>query len=318
MNKKVYGVYTRSAEVVQVINSLKAKGYDGSDITVVADNADKLNPMGNQTIDKEVKTISNGEDSFMDKVAKFFAMDTNNPVEEKMRTDYGFTSEESARYAEEVNNGRILVLIDQDTQLDETVGMLRTDEVNIGANGSAAITANRMVNDDVLTDEERRIKLREERLNVDKSVVRTGEVVVNKEVTEKQKEVEVPVEHEEVYMERRKVTDRDPADQMGAITDNEENRIPVTEEKIEVTKKPVVTDEIVIGKQKVTNTKTVQDTVKKEDVHIDKDGNPLVNDHNTTTRIESSPVKDSSLTDEDKDRLTRRSFHNNTIDNENL
>ena len=254
----------------------------------------------------------------MDKVAKFFAMDTNNPVEEKMRTDYGFTSEESARYAEEVNNGRILVLIDQDTQLDETVGMLRTDEVNIGANGSAAITANRMVNDDVLTDEERRIKLREERLNVDKSVVRTGEVVVNKEVTEKQKEVEVPVEHEEVYMERRKVTDRDPADQMGAITDNEEIRIPVTEEKIEVTKKPVVTDEIVIGKQKVTNTKTVQDTVKKEDVHIDKDGNPLVNDHNTTTRIESSPVKDSSLTDEDKDRLTRRSFHNNTIDNENL
>ena len=318
MNKKVYGVYTRSAEVVQVINSLKAKGYDGSDITVVADNADKLNPMGNQTRDKEVKTISNGEDSFMDKVAKFFAMDTNNPVEEKMRTDYGFTSEESARYAEEVNNGRILVLIDQDTQLDETVGMLRTDEVNIGANGSAAITANRMVNDDVLTDEERRIKLREERLNVDKSVVRTGEVVVNKEVTEKQKEVEVPVEHEEVYMERRKVTDRDPADQMGAITDNEEIRIPVTEEKIEVTKKPVVTDEIVIGKQKVTNTKTVQDTVKKEDVHIDKDGNPLVNDHNTTTRIESSPVKDSSLTDEDKDRLTRRSFHNNTIDNENL
>ncbi len=318
MNKTVYGVYTRSAEVVQVINSLKAKGYDGSDITVVADNADKLNPMGNQTIDKEVKTISNGEDSFMDKVAKFFAMDTNNPVEETMRTDYGFTSEESARYAEEVNNGRILVLIDQDTLLGDTVGMDRTDGVNIGANASAAITTNRMVNDDTLTDEERRIKLREERLNINKNVVRTGEVVVNKEVTETQKEVEVPVEHEEVYIKRRKVTDRDTADQMGAITDNEEIRIPVTEEKIEVTKKPVVTDEIVIGKEKVINTKTVQDTVKKEDVHIDKDGNPLVNDHNTTTRMEGSSVQDSVLKDEDKDRLTRKSFHKNTIDTENL
>lgn len=94
-------------------------------------------------------------------------------------------------------------------------------------------------------------------------------------------------------------------------------RIPVTEEKIEVTKKPVVTDEIVIGKEKVTNTKTVQDTVKKEDVHIDKDGNSLVNDHNTT-RMEDSSVQDSVLTDEDKDRLTRKSFQKNTIDTDNL
>lgn len=319
MNKTVYGVYTQSAEVVQAINSLKAKGYDGSDITVIADNANRLDLMGNYMIDKDVKTVSNDEDSFMDKVAKFFTLDTNNPVEETMRTDYGFTSEESARYAEEVNNGKILVLVDQDAQLGDTIGMDRTEDVNSGANASAALnTTDRLANDDTLTDEERRIKLREERLNVDKNEVKTGEVIVNKEVTETQKEIEVPVDHEEVYIERRKVTDRDTADQMGAITDNEEIRIPVTEERIEVTKKPVVTDEIVIGKEKVTDTKTVQDTVKKEDVHVDKDGNPFVNDHNTTTRMESTSVQDSSLTDEDTDRLTAKPYQKNKIDTDNL
>ncbi|WP_139891944.1 YsnF/AvaK domain-containing protein [Bacillus sp. D386] len=319
MNKTVYGVYTQSAEVVQAINSLKAKGYDSSDITVVADNADKLDLMGNYTIDKDVKTVSNDEDSFMDKVAKFFTLDTNNPVEEKMRTDYGFTSEESARYAEEVNNGKVLVLVDQDAQLGDTIGMDRTEDVNSGANASAALnTTDRLANDDTLTDEERRIKLREERLNVDKNEVKTGEVIVNKKVTESQKEVEVPVDHEEVYIERRKVTDRDTTDQLGAITDNEEIRIPVTEEKIEVTKKPVVTDEIVIGKEKVTDTKTVQDTVKKEDVQVDKDGNPFVNDHNTTTRMEGTSVQDSSLTDEDTDRLTAKPYQKNKIDTDNL
>ncbi|QFK71405.1 YsnF/AvaK domain-containing protein [Pradoshia sp. D12] len=319
MNKTVYGVYTQSAEVVQAINSLKAKGYDSSDITVVADNADKLDLMGNYTIDKDVKTVSNDEDSFMDKVAKFFTLDTNNPVEEKMRTDYGFTSEESARYAEEVNNGKVLVLVDQDAQLGDTIGMDRTEDLNSGANASAALnTTDRLANDDTLTDEERRIKLREERLNVDKNEVKTGEVIVNKKVTETQKEVEVPVDHEEVYIERRKVTDRDTTDQLGAITDNEEIRIPVTEEKIEVTKKPVVTDEIVIGKEKVTDTKTVQDTVKKEDVQVDKDGNPFVNDHNTTTRMEGTSVQDSSLTDEDTDRLTAKPYQKNKIDTDNL
>lgn len=319
MNKTVYGVYTESVEVVQAINSLKAKGYEGSDITVMADKADKLDMMDTYTLDKDVKTVANNEDSFMDKVAKFFTLDTNNPVEETLRTDYGFTSEESARYAEEVNNGKVLVLINQDANLGDSIGMDRTEDVNVGANASAALnTTDRIANDDTLTDEERRIKLREERLDVNKNEVKTGEVVLNKEVTETQKEIEVPVEHEEVYIERRKVTDRDYADQMGAITDNEEIRIPVTEERLEVTKKPMVTDEIVIGKEKVTDTKTVQDTVKKEDVRVDRDGNPLVHDDNTTTPLDRTTMQDSTFVEEEIDPLTAKPYQKNKIDTENL
>ena len=319
MNKTVYGVYTESVEVIQAINSLKAKGYDGSDITVFADNKERLELMDNYTLDRDVKTVANDEDSFMDKVAKFFTLDTNNPVEETLRTEYGFTSEESARYAEDVNNGKILVLIDQKAHLESPIGMDRTEDVNVGANASAALnTTDRVVNDDRLTDEERRIKLREERLDVNKNEVKTGEVVVNKEITEKQKEVEVPVDHEEVYIERRKVTDRDSAEHLGAITDNDEIRIPVTEEKLEVTKKPVVTDEIVIGKEKVTDTKTVQDTVKKEDVHVDRNGNPLVHDDEKTGTVTNKTIQDSELVNEDVDRLSKKPYQKNIIDTDKL
>ena len=42
--------------------------------------------------------------------------------------------------------------------------------------------------------------------------------------------------------------------------------IPVTEEKIEVTKRPVVKEEVSLNKEEVTDTKQVSRTVKKEDV----------------------------------------------------
>ncbi|MFC9597944.1 hypothetical protein ACFY5J_05615 [Peribacillus butanolivorans] len=33
MNKTVYGVYESNAEVIQAINALKAKGFEGDDIS---------------------------------------------------------------------------------------------------------------------------------------------------------------------------------------------------------------------------------------------------------------------------------------------
>ncbi|MBW9235012.1 DUF2382 domain-containing protein, partial [Leptospira santarosai] len=42
-------------------------------------------------------------------------------------------------------------------------------------------------------------------MNVDKNRVQTGEVNVNKHVVEEEQSVEVPVEREEVYVERRAV-----------------------------------------------------------------------------------------------------------------
>ncbi|WP_409296509.1 YsnF/AvaK domain-containing protein [Peribacillus sp. SCS-26] len=131
------------------------------------------------------------------------------------------------------------------------------------------------------TDEERTLRLREERLNVDKREVKTGEVEVNKEVYEERADVDVPVKHEEVYVERRSVNEAADAADFDTAAENETIRVPIVEEQIEVTKKPVVTDEIVIGKKKVEETEHVSETVRKEDATLDTKGDTTVDGDST-------------------------------------
>jgi len=278
----------------------------------LADNEERLDFTDAAVNHSDVKTVSNNDESFMDKVIKFFSMAPYDKVEDKLK-EYGFSDEENAKYTSAIEDGKIVVLLDEregyNTGSDRVQGSVYGGSVtgNDTLNHGAALnddtltnsqsrtdrysTGNSMNKSD-LTDDERKIQLREEQLEVNKEEVEAGEVVLNKEVHEKQKEIEVPVEHEEVYVERRKVNDKniDVAD-TGAIKDGETIRIPVVEEKVEVSKKPVVTDEIVIGKEKKTETKTVHDNIRKEDVHLDKNGNPLVNGDSTLAK--KKPLQDS-------------------------
>lgn len=121
--------------------------------------------------------------------------------------------------------------------------------------------------------EEEKLRLHEERLHVDKEQVKTGEVNVGKHVVEEEQSIEVPVEHEEVYVERRPVdeTTTDAADT--GFNENENINIPVSEERVNVTKNDVVSEEIVVGKRKVEDVETVRDTVRREEADIDEDTN---------------------------------------------
>lgn len=108
-----------------------------------------------------------------------------------------------------------------------------------------------------------------------KKRVQTGEVHVEKHVVEEKQTVEVPVEREEVYVERRPVNegvrDVNVVARDGIVHSYEEEgriHIPVTEEQAEVTNKDVVTEEIIVGKRKVTDTETVSDTVRREEADI--------------------------------------------------
>lgn len=130
------------------------------------------------------------------------------------------------------------------------------------------------------TDEEK-LRLHEERLNVDKERVQTGEVNVGKHVVEENQSIEVPVEREEVYVERRPVNEETTGDTFDkdsgltgdAYQEGENIHIPVTEERVEVSKKDVVAEEIVVGKRKVQDTETVNETVRREEADIDEDTN---------------------------------------------
>ncbi len=115
------------------------------------------------------------------------------------------------------------------------------------------------------------IRLHEERLNVSKERVQTGEVGVRKEVHTERRQVTVPVEREEVVIERRKVVGHVPAGAIDARA--EEIRIPVREEKVHVTKEAVVTEEVSVGKRKVTDQKTVTGDVRREELKVEETGN---------------------------------------------
>lgn len=125
------------------------------------------------------------------------------------------------------------------------------------------------------SSDEGRLELRKEELDINKDRVQTGEVTLGKEVIEEQKSVDVPVTHEEVVIERRAI-DNKPSDSSISSSADETIRIPVSEERVEVGKHTVVTGEVSAHKRDVEDTKKVEETLKREEARVDKDGNPAI------------------------------------------
>ncbi|MRX71944.1 YsnF/AvaK domain-containing protein [Bacillus lacus] len=328
MSKHVVGIYSTEEEVIRCVEDLTAQGYSKNDISVVTNGRNNLaNSTGTDI--EDVSTNDRHNDSFLDKMKSALLDDgtDNSNVDVRGRlTNMGISNDHADRYADDINNGKFLVLtstngtgttdmnsrsdmtstsstmMDNSYGTESTMGTENTRSANSVTNGSSF----GQTNDSTLSaDEERKIQLREEELNVQKERVQAGEVHVNKEVVTEQKSINVPVEHEEVYVERRSVDGREARD-ASPITDGEEIRVPVIEEKIEVTKKPVVTDELVIGKKTVQETKEVRDTVRREEASIDSEGSLNVHDADSANGLSNSAGRNSSAMLEDEDSVTRR------------
>jgi len=118
---------------------------------------------------------------------------------------------------------------------------------------------------------DRSVQLREEQLRVTKTPVDTGDVKVRKEVHTDRKTVTVPVEREEVVIERRPARGHATGDIKA-----EEIRIPTREEKVHVTKETVVKEEVRVGKRKVQDTERVSDDVRREELVVESEGKARV------------------------------------------
>src|SRR6185437_5991097 len=163
-------------------------------------------------------------------------------------------------------------LADRSTSSDFDEKAIRSEwETNPDTKGMDFDSAKGAIRDEF----NRKIQLREEQLRVNKTRVSCGEVGIHKEVTTERKTVEVPVEKEEVVITRRATpgTARD-----NAPIKDQEIRIPVSEERVNVSKDTVVTGEVEVNKRKVTETQTVSEDLKKENVRVDKTGNVRVDD----------------------------------------
>jgi len=209
----------------------------------------------------------------------------------------GVPEDEARLHEGSLKAGKILVIVDADPSLRDRVGNIfgthTTDSSYTADRMSDTVyntteASSRVTNTADLTDrtttydndtDDHALRLREERLNVDKTRVQTGEVELRKEVVQEQQTINVPVTHEEVYIERRAVTDGTVDNT--PIGDNEVVRVPLTEERINVTKTPVVTGEVSIGKREVQETEQVSETVRREEVRLDQNGNPIVHSDET-------------------------------------
>lgn len=124
-----------------------------------------------------------------------------------------------------------------------------------------------------LSDEER-IELREERLRVDKENVKTGEVHVDKHVETDRQEMDVPVERDEVTIERRPVEGGRATGSMDErLGEDDSIHIPVEEERVNVSKENVVDEEVVVKKNKVEDTEHISEDVRREEVDIEETNN---------------------------------------------
>jgi uncharacterized protein (TIGR02271 family) len=153
------------------------------------------------------------------------------------------------------------------------------------------------------TEEGRRLRLREEQLNVSKQRVQAGEVDIRKDVISEDRTVNVPVTHEEAFIERRPVTDANITDNT-PIGEGETIRVPLSEEQVNVTKNTVVTGEVEIGKRAVTENQRVSDTVRREEARLERTGDARVTGDAGLTGT------DAGLTDADRLRTDRTDDRN--------
>ena len=291
-DKKFVGTFQIETEVLNKIDELKIQGYSDNDIYIVTNDADRLSIVRGQT-DVDLRTP---EGNWMDKFIAFLSGDE--PVKGAF-TNMGFSEDESNRYFNEVKAGGILLYVDREYGYlygnPETEYQAGYTDPNIGSN----LVVDDYDNTNIAMDVEReeRLRLHEEKLNVDKERYQAGEVNVTKHVVEDTQTVEVPVTREEVYIERRPVTEEFAA---GEVFDDGENiHIPVTEERVEVTKRPVVSEEIIVGKREVHDTETVSERVRREEAAIDRTDNVL-DTQEETNRFERNELNDNPLNDRNR------------------
>lgn len=250
------------------IGMLKSEGLDESRMTVISNY--HLGDIGYQYKDVRHRTIDYNP---WDKVVAWFSGDNpDDPVMAKLELSY----EDKESYRKELEEGHLLLYIDYD---EKSLYNYTTPDNNYDYRDRTARPTNLgdAVRKDssgaearVRTDEEN-LELRKENLVVDKENVQTGEVIVNKVRDSEVQEFDVPVDREEVSVERRPIEgeplfstySRDDADDDEGVI-----RIPITKERIKIIKEKVVTEEVVIRKQVVTDTKHISEVVQREDVDI--------------------------------------------------
>jgi uncharacterized protein (TIGR02271 family) len=119
------------------------------------------------------------------------------------------------------------------------------------------------------TEATQRVQLLGEILRVHKDRVQRGEVILRKNVVTENQTFQVPVQREELVITRTPVTGSASATS-GTIGGENEIRIPLSEERVRITKENTILEEVSIGKRELTDNQTVTDSVRHEELSVDE------------------------------------------------
>ncbi|HEY9669086.1 MAG TPA: DUF2382 domain-containing protein [Coleofasciculaceae cyanobacterium] len=127
------------------------------------------------------------------------------------------------------------------------------------------------------SQEHQNLKLYEERLIANKNRQKTGEVAIGKHVETETARVSVPVEKERVIIERTNPSNtREVAPGEADFREGEAARMDVYEESADIQKKAVVREEVSVRKEVEHDTVDRTETVRREELDIDTDGNTVI------------------------------------------
>jgi uncharacterized protein (TIGR02271 family) len=122
------------------------------------------------------------------------------------------------------------------------------------------------------------LKLYEERLVANKQRQKTGEVSIGKHVETETQNVAVPVEKEQVVIERKTPENAGQPVSPGEadFRDRQVARMDVYEEKPEIQKEAVLREEVNVKKEVERDTVNASEQIRREELDVDSEGRPIV------------------------------------------
>lgn len=239
---KFYGKYLTEGEAREAMSHLYEQGYTREEVKIISNNIADGSEHQNEH-----------NESMWDKIKETFnpSDDRDNTYEKHLNEDEKM---EVAGYETNLQAGEVVLLAEERPGHDHD--------------------HHEVFNEDLTHDDEKVMELKKEKLNVDKEV-QTSEVDVKKVTKQETETVEVPVEKEEVMIERKSASGRKVEDGEFVVPDpykdEEEIHIPIKEERVNVSKDTVVDNEVVISKEKHKESETVTGDVKHQDIEVEGD-----------------------------------------------
>ncbi|MBE9125510.1 MULTISPECIES: DUF2382 domain-containing protein [unclassified Coleofasciculus] len=125
--------------------------------------------------------------------------------------------------------------------------------------------------------EQKTLKLYEERLLTNKERHKAGEVSVGKRVESETAQVSVPIEKERVIIERTGTSElREVEPGSVNFEEGEVARVELYEESADIQKKAFVREEVGVKKEVERDTVDAKETLRREELEIDVEGQPTI------------------------------------------